>query len=1080
MRKLTTLLLSLLLMATAVAQRTQKYVVYEDFESGSLDSLLARGWQIEQAYGSLSWQLEASADAKYPTGSYAGNWQLSMRNTTGQTQGAVTRLISPVMDLSEVFHPMVVFAHAQAQRTGDVDELRVYYRTSAETRWVELAAYDKKITTWKNDTILLTGANATYQLMFEATDHFGRGVVLDEVIVRPEPLCEAPQNIRVAATTTEAQISWTGALDALDFDVLVTTTPVQTIEEADQIAPDQIKMRVNTTDYSVTLSSLERATHYYIYVRANCPSGETQQATTSFATKNVSEVPYTIDFNYTYVPDKMDNAQYWTNGSNISGVSNIPYINTNSSVANRPKYAFDSTSVLVFSGARNVATPIPAGNFVYGITPELDVDSLSCLQVRFWGATGPVIEGQHYTSRLIVGAMTNPDDFYSFVPVDTVEINAIESRYEEFTVLMNRYTGNGKYIAFVSDFNDADNLFYMDNLSITKAPAVVKPKIKGFRNTTTNSFGISAQLYGAPKVNVIVSKAAALGFTADPAQIPSSDIIETFSNIDAKDFNIKLKQSHNGEFVQVYIQGVDGTSTSEWSLPQRVFLPRRLAKADYPLFIGFEDNEEHTWNLSSIDNFVHLPYNTDFNTTSEFSYTTNIFTQQVPWLDNKKGGAPSRYGPQSTGMWYGYDDSNYAIRLAMFDMYYSNGIDEYFETGPYFTLPEVEDTKDVLLQFYYKQGGQMDGNSRFQVGVMTDIYDTATFVPVTTIEGDEDYRLAVVNFDSYKGSGKFIAFRAVHADEVLWYSASSIGAGYYASQTLIDNITLMTYDGCVPATDPKVTEVTDTRATITFEPNRKSLWRIDLNTAADMKESTMVMSKQTSTPTATLDSLDYNKTYYYRITTLCDGAETSQTEVYSFRTACRSVWALPYRQGFEDYVAFSRPLQETCIVGSERLSGQINYPVVPYLNRATGAAHSGDGCMSGVGTELDSMVWYFALPEMNDSLQKLQISFWMKAATTNTATDTLFIGVMSDPTDLSTFVSTGNIVQPDAVWREYIFNFARYTGAGRHIAVVRPSSTPHRYDFDDIEVKYIDPCEKVRDVAVSSPSTNGAHISWHT
>ena len=624
MKKVFTFLLSLLITAVATAQSTQTYVVYEDFESGSLDSVLAHGWQVEQVSGTLSWQLEASSDAKYPTGSYAGNWQLSMRNTTGQTQGAVTRLISPVMDLTEVYHPMVVFAHAQAQRTGDVDELRVYYRTSADTRWIELATYDKKITAWKNDTIFLTGANATYQVMFEATDHFGRGVVLDEIIVRPEPQCEAPQNIRVSSTVNSAEITWGGALDALTFDVVVLSKAVNSIDE---ITPADIVYQTNTTDYSVSVTGLSRFSTYYVYVRSNCPAGETQIAGTSFDTKNLQSVPYTMGFNQNYVTGTIYHVSYWTHGTSIRNADGnmefMPFINANTAVTSRQNFSFDTTSVLVFTGARNTSDPIPAGEYVYGATPEFNVESLSNLQVSFWGTGGQ--NRKTATSRLIVGAMTDPGDFNTFVPVDTAVISQ-DREFNEFYVNFASYKGQGKYVAFASDFKDADNIFYLDNLVVELREGLSKPAVRNVNKVTSKSLTLVADLKGAGQMNVIVADT----FVLDASKLAPAHILVKKTGLTGSTQTIDLPDGLSAQYVQVYVQAASGSQISPWSLPYKARILMKLNDSDLPVTYGFEERPTAvpnlTWALAEKYNFVKRSMST---TAVGYTYPDYMYTDIV-------------------------------------------------------------------------------------------------------------------------------------------------------------------------------------------------------------------------------------------------------------------------------------------------------------------------------------------------------------------------------------------------------------------------------------------------------------------
>jgi hypothetical protein len=130
-----TLLSALLLVFFTVmsfAAKEDLYVLHADFEDGKLPE----GWTTEYLFGQQDWVIESEGLA-YPAGAAEGKGRIALRNTTTQTQGFVSRLITPAMDLTVLTaQPMLIFSHAQAQRLGDVDQLRVYYRTSPEGRWV--------------------------------------------------------------------------------------------------------------------------------------------------------------------------------------------------------------------------------------------------------------------------------------------------------------------------------------------------------------------------------------------------------------------------------------------------------------------------------------------------------------------------------------------------------------------------------------------------------------------------------------------------------------------------------------------------------------------------------------------------------------------------------------------------------------------------------------------------------------------------------------------------------------------------------------------------------------------------------
>ena len=148
-------------------------VLEESFENG-----IPQDWTQEVVNDNLQWTVE-SGDLTFPNGAFEGNKRVAFRNTSGKTKSACARLVSPLIDVSKLYRPLLVFAHAQDQWTKDIDVLRVFYRLSPDADWVELKTFDECITFWQTDTVKLVGSSKTYQIAFEATDNLGRGVVIE-------------------------------------------------------------------------------------------------------------------------------------------------------------------------------------------------------------------------------------------------------------------------------------------------------------------------------------------------------------------------------------------------------------------------------------------------------------------------------------------------------------------------------------------------------------------------------------------------------------------------------------------------------------------------------------------------------------------------------------------------------------------------------------------------------------------------------------------------------------------------------------------------------------------------------------
>jgi len=106
----------------------------------------------------------------------------------GNFSSPVTRLISPAIDLTGATSTTLNFSYTQAVWAGDQDELKVLYRTSASSSWIELANYTTNVTAWTDISLTLPGTSSDYYIAFEGTANYGYGITLDDVSIEDTTL----------------------------------------------------------------------------------------------------------------------------------------------------------------------------------------------------------------------------------------------------------------------------------------------------------------------------------------------------------------------------------------------------------------------------------------------------------------------------------------------------------------------------------------------------------------------------------------------------------------------------------------------------------------------------------------------------------------------------------------------------------------------------------------------------------------------------------------------------------------------------------------------------------------------------
>jgi len=97
----------------------------------------------------------------------------------------ITKLVSPKLELAGSVNPTLNFYYTQVNWYGDIDELHVYYKTSAAGAWTLIpgASYTTEVTGWTNISLALPNVTDDYYIAFQSRNQYGRGTTLDDVSV---------------------------------------------------------------------------------------------------------------------------------------------------------------------------------------------------------------------------------------------------------------------------------------------------------------------------------------------------------------------------------------------------------------------------------------------------------------------------------------------------------------------------------------------------------------------------------------------------------------------------------------------------------------------------------------------------------------------------------------------------------------------------------------------------------------------------------------------------------------------------------------------------------------------------------
>ncbi len=133
----------------------------ETFEDNSPTRV---SWAQQQVSGFKVWSVATGSSDGSITSAYRGT--RNARFTASAGGPYITRLVSPVLDLSNLINPELSFWYGQQSWFGDQNELKVYYRTSPVAAWVQIFHDAKERSSWTYKKLTLPNPSATYQIAF--------------------------------------------------------------------------------------------------------------------------------------------------------------------------------------------------------------------------------------------------------------------------------------------------------------------------------------------------------------------------------------------------------------------------------------------------------------------------------------------------------------------------------------------------------------------------------------------------------------------------------------------------------------------------------------------------------------------------------------------------------------------------------------------------------------------------------------------------------------------------------------------------------------------------------------------------
>nr|MCR4827936.1 fibronectin type III domain-containing protein [Bacteroidales bacterium] len=405
---------------------------------------------------------------------------------------------------------------------------------------------------------------------------------------------------------------------------------------------------------------------------------------------------------------------------------------------------------------------------------------------------------------------------------------------------------------------------------------------------------------------------------------------------------------------------------------------------------------------------------------------------QLPLVQGFEQMTPSSSKFLERDCWRGlyFNNSNYARILSSTVHTGHNSIALYpsYDTYPnYLILPPIDMVQDLKLTYWVY--GQYN---TIQVGVMTDPTDSSTFVPMDVVSlPGASWTQQEVLFNSYMDGGHHIAFRVT-------------GSGY----CYVDDIMVEAID-CFHPMAVTTSTLTPTSVMVHVDDftgaNSYRIWWSD-GTTTD--------SLYSNYSSVTINNLTSNTHYTISAATVCnDGTVTSSVST-SITTPCQGFTHndLPVHEKFDSYAVTSSTWDGSANCWTIHNYSNYNFPRITttHYDPAGGAGHG-----LSFKTRDMSQPQFAVMPRM-DSLSDLNVQFWAQGD----ASAVLTVGVMSDPTDTTTFVALERIV-PATTWTSYDIYLGSDTSGGNFIAFRAGgyATSGSNLHIDEIEISLADSCQ---------------------
>ena len=870
---------------------------------------------------------------------------------------------------------------------------------------------------------------------------------IDNVVIEELASCLPPKNIQVEAFADSLALIWDKSI-VNEWEVILTKKRIyeNQLEGAvdkvisavgmdNVLVVDTLVWTDTNTDPVLSFGGLNWYETYYVYLRSVCGDEETWwiEVVAKTACPEMFSAPYVESFE---AGEGLEIGcwQGFDTGSGYPKIMTTPN-------SGRQSLELWSTSTTHRS---------------WIVAPKVDLkleDMMMEFYARSYGSTTP--------SVLYTGFMTDPTDTATFIPIDTFYM-ANGSKFYKHTIDMAPFKEHeGKYIAITTGLAttlEKNSDVYIDDITI-KSTYCAAPYDITATDVEVNSIDIEWKGRTDDKWQVtVLDKYAPLN--TDSNYIAPYDE----SNVIIKDTILTNRALHVEGLKSVtkyyfYIRPTCGDSI--WAVDSIKSGCQKINP-----------------NVPNKQTFESYPSSTSYNITQQAdcwiggNANPKASTSYLPYIYKSASNAGSG---ENTYKIYGYFSSTDA---------------DY--TPAWLASPEVDcqSMSDLLVSFSYYMA--TTATYALLYGVMTDPEDLSTFVVL----------------DSIKGTGAVVS---INVDLSEYADSIPAGARYFAWRTpygisttaYIDDVSIITMK--CPVVKPSYSELEAESVRISSGLRVNNPWTLlitkkeipadSLNSPGFTYPDSIVVYKETiSTRSKVVTGLTEETEYYVAAASLCEDSEPYWITT-SFLTPCKSATlealgtiTFSKDEGYITGSTIARYLP-CWTIGNKSGNATLTQTYIPHVGTNATYLRNKNNYLYIYSYIYNSNFYdgaYAIMPPLAvDSIKDYQVNFFARGNTSATANSQVIVGIVTDPSDLNTFVAIDTLTLNKQAYEPFTVSFENYQGdylgnAGKNIMFLGEFGVTNHAYISEISVQKIPACPAVKEIEVDSIGDDFAYISWES